>query len=396
MAQPSQKIIIIGGGLGGLALGQGLRRTRIPFTIFERDEAAAFRAQGYRIRINQDGGDALKQLLPPETFNKFEASCSEVLAGGCVLNALTGKEEDTTGGMPPQHGKAWNADRTVLRGVLLTDLGEHVRFGKKFQRYELLEQGVRAYFTDGSSEDGTLLIGVDGTRSVVRQQMLPDSVLLDTEGRAVFGKTPIGPETLDSIPSQLSRGMSLVGEGVGSPMKLLFDIMRFRRDVEIDLPQDYIYWVLVFHRTLIGKLDTESMSYSHAQSVDLADKLTSTWHESVRSILDQQLPEAASTLTFSMTKPPLMQWPADRRIIIMGDAAHAMPPVGGVGANAAFRDAAELLPILERGSNNVELGEFETSMRDRCNKILVQVGSGSARFFGMKPVLELKPVELHV
>lgn len=39
------KVIIVGGGLGGLCLGQGLKKARVPFRIFERDTSANWRGQ---------------------------------------------------------------------------------------------------------------------------------------------------------------------------------------------------------------------------------------------------------------------------------------------------------------------------------------------------------------
>ena len=45
------KILIIGGGLGGLTLAQVLWRNNVPFELFERDHAPAERKQGWAVAL---------------------------------------------------------------------------------------------------------------------------------------------------------------------------------------------------------------------------------------------------------------------------------------------------------------------------------------------------------
>lgn len=76
-------------------------------------------------------------------MEKFEANSAEVKPGARRLDTMTG-ESATTGlsRMPPKTGHVWNADRRVLRNVLLEGLEPYIEFGKELDRYELDETGV--------------------------------------------------------------------------------------------------------------------------------------------------------------------------------------------------------------------------------------------------------------
>jgi len=84
------KVIIIGAGLGGLTFAQGLKKADIPFHVYERDPTSDFRAQGYRIHISLEGGEALKNNLTPELFDLFERTCADMIFGRQLYNAVDG------------------------------------------------------------------------------------------------------------------------------------------------------------------------------------------------------------------------------------------------------------------------------------------------------------------
>src|SRR5512135_3228318 len=68
------RILIIGAGLGGLALAQGLVNAGFNVSVFERDESPTSRPQGYRISIRSLGMTALASLLTPEKMSRLSTA----------------------------------------------------------------------------------------------------------------------------------------------------------------------------------------------------------------------------------------------------------------------------------------------------------------------------------
>lgn len=68
---------IIGAGPGGLCLAQGLRRFGIHATVFERDTTPQARDQGYRLRIDPSGQQALAACLPPAHYRLLCAGSAQ-------------------------------------------------------------------------------------------------------------------------------------------------------------------------------------------------------------------------------------------------------------------------------------------------------------------------------
>ncbi|KIW16447.1 hypothetical protein PV08_06500 [Exophiala spinifera] len=385
-------ILIVGAGLGGLSLAQSLKKDGIAFKIFERDSTASYRAQGYRIRISQH---MLKKLLPQDVFATLEKACPDVVPGGRRIDAITGETHEGAGGPNLKDQHSWNADRTLMRTILMTGLEEHIEFDKKLERYELAGEGVTAYFTDGTSASGRLLIGADGVRSSVRKQLVPDQVILDTQVRAVFGKTPIRDGPL--VPADVDKGITVISEPPPTAaVKLFCDGMRFDRDVDIavKLPEDYIYWVLLFPKTRVSISDQDLLSLDGEKSVQLAQHLTCDWRRSNRAIIDHADTSACAALAFEMAAPEHLGWTPNAKVTLLGDAAHPMVPVGALGANAAFEDAVCLAAVLRGPVNEEALSTYEKDVTTRARAAIEQVLGPGRGLLGMKPIEELKPSSL--
>ncbi len=60
-----RNVVIVGGGIGGLCLAQGLKQAGISVALYERDASADFRGQGYRIHITSRSTCSTSTSPPP-------------------------------------------------------------------------------------------------------------------------------------------------------------------------------------------------------------------------------------------------------------------------------------------------------------------------------------------
>jgi len=403
--------LIIGAGISGLAFAQGLLKAGIPFRIFERDPALNARSQGYRFRIHGSGQAALASLLPPDVYASLEASCAITPPGGIIaggsFDALRdpglGEIPGPYGANPPRPEEVngsveepWNADRGVMRSVLMSNLEPFVDFGREFLGYEITDFGVRVRFRDGGEVDGRLVVGADGTWSRVRQQLVPSFTLLDAEGRVVYGKTAWTPELERTFPKNCLRGLTLIQDRSEElPLSLLLEPMRFKRNEYLgELPEDYVFWLLSSRKDRHTMPDGELLSLSAEGSAALSKRMTADWHPAYKALFDKQDIKKTSTLRIVSAPPKIPYWPTIPQVTLIGDAAHVMSPSAGHGATTALRDAATFAQALaEVGFGKDAIEHYEAAMREYAGARILRSKVGGAWSFGMRPFEQLSLAE---
>jgi 2-polyprenyl-6-methoxyphenol hydroxylase-like FAD-dependent oxidoreductase len=143
-------VLIVGASFGGLALAHGLRRARVSCALYEARCTCTGDRAGSPAAIDAMGVRALRECLPPDVFAALSA----------------------TGADTPRYPSAAPEWRP-LRQRLLTGVQDLVHFGRKFTHYQRRDDGtVTAFFADGVSASGRLLVAADGARSTVRAQYL--------------------------------------------------------------------------------------------------------------------------------------------------------------------------------------------------------------------------------
>ncbi|KAH7382518.1 hypothetical protein DE146DRAFT_230771 [Phaeosphaeria sp. MPI-PUGE-AT-0046c] len=393
-------VIIIGAGIGGLALAQGLRKRGISFSVYERDALLDSRFQGNRIKIAGELRHKLVELLNPEVWAILEETSATTVVGETNLRASDASiTACRRGRLPPGVGPPLTVDRGLLRYALITGIAEHVHFGHQYERYELLEEednsknDVRIFFGNGSVTEGTLLVGVDGARSRVREQLIPGpSYVEDTATCCIWGKSPLSTELQDRFPARHRRWLTIVrdeapltfsiiaGDG---PVTMVLEACHFRnRDIHQHLPEDYVHWGILFHKGLL-RLNDEELDAALQDAPKLALDLTAEWDPSIRSLLELQnktLTVGARILSAPLKIPA---WGTSSAVTVLGDAAHVMSPAGGAGAIAVLNDAYDLAStVKEKGISLGSISEYEERMRAFAEVLLLRTNTAVMQMLG--------------
>jgi 2-polyprenyl-6-methoxyphenol hydroxylase-like FAD-dependent oxidoreductase len=380
-------VLIIGAGIGGLCLAQGLRRRGVSVAVYERDRTPDARLQGYRLSIEPPGSAALHDCLPPGLWQILVATSGDQGERMGVFDERLRQlmEEDAKPDRADPASGSHAISRVTFRQVLLAGLDDVVHFDKEFTRYERSAGGtVTAHFADGTSATGDLLVGADGARSRVRRQLLPDARRIDTPAIGVGGKLPLTSETAQWLPDRITATKNMVLP----PRDFLFTAVFRRREQPADVAarlrdrlaaagldadqlvrdaadNDYIMWAFVAHRRSYPG-GTDGLRGKALREV--VEQRMARWHPALRRLVAESDPGTIEQFDFAAAAP-VKPWP-DSHVTLLGDAIHYMPPVGGMGGNTALQDAQRLCAALEaahRGTSPLAtaLRDYQAEMLDR-------------------------------
>jgi 2-polyprenyl-6-methoxyphenol hydroxylase-like FAD-dependent oxidoreductase len=397
-------VIIIGAGTGGLALAHRLHGAGVEVSVYERDRTRSDGLFGYRVGISPDGSRALAACLPPQLFDTFKKTTAiapqytnfvtEKL--GELFTAGGPEDAEILGPTDPEFAER-SVSRMTLRQILLTGLEEVVHFDRKFERYAHNPDGtVTAYFADGTSATGDVLVGADGTASRVRKQYLPQAKLVETDLFGVTGKLPLNEETRALLTPRMLRGvtMAFAPHGVNTIFHVMeFEWQRGATDPELvkawpgltfDNTRDYVMWGFSSHRRF---LPPDFMELSGPQLHQLVLERTTNWHPNLRKLFE--LADSTSCFPLNIrTSEPVDPWQSTN-VTLIGDAIHTMTPGLGVGANTALRDARILGDNLVRMPSSLDaITDYERQMHGYAWEAVLK---SRARFDGdsmvYKPVI---------
>jgi FAD-dependent urate hydroxylase len=335
----NERVLIIGGGVAGPALGIALRRVGIDAVVYEaspapRDEGGAF------LNLAPNGLNALRTLGLAHLADL--GFCNDRL----VFHTETGRvlADVPVGGV------------TVMRGALSRGLreaaiaaGVRFEFGKVLESVAEREGGVVARFADGSTTSGCALVGADGIHSRTRASFFPDAPPTYTGIINLGGVVRTDLLSTDTAMHMIFGRRGFFGYAVR--------------------PSGETYWFSNFAQA-------EEPARGALEAVDGAAyrQRLLTLHlddpPEVTRILQAVSGPIGAYAVYDMMALP--RW-HHGRVCLIGDSAHAVGPHVGQGASLALEDAFVLAKCLrDLPDPATAFTTFERLRRERVMRVLKQ------------------------
>ena len=328
-----KKVVIAGGGIGGLAAALACARQGLPVQLLER--AAALSEVGAGIQIGPNVtrilqawglGDALAQVAAfPEQLQARDAQTGQVL-GTLPL----GERAQTHYGAP--YATIHRADLQGLLQRAGQGAGVDLRLGQTVQGWQSSETALQVNTVEGLSLQASALIGADGVWSRVRQQLLGDTPARFTGHlayRALVAQADL-PAHLrsDQVTVWMGPRLHVVHYPVRSGQWL--NCVAIVHGAKADPAQD---WDQAGNNQSL-------MQAMGAVGRDLHERLVSVpaWRQ--WALHDRAPVSGAGDMV-------------QGRVALLGDAAHPMRPYLAQGAGMAIEDAQALAQCLSAGNATV-------------------------------------------
>lgn len=341
-------IVIAGAGIGGLALAIALRRKGFAPLVLERRQRGQVGEEGIFLTLAPNGFNALRGL-----------GLAEAVRGKGVVTAgieLHNEDGHRLGLIDyAKHADAFGAPSvTIRRGALGETLleaalaaGVEVRFGAGIDGVSEAAHGVTVS-ASGESVRADILVAADGLRSTVRRLVLPQLPAPVFNGLIGSG----GIVDVPSVPS------------TGGLMKMTFGRQAFFGYIKEG--NGPVYWFDSYtSETEAGRVEDPVAFARLLQNLHRDDPLDN------RAIISAERAVRGAYPDYDI--PTLTQW-FTNRVVLMGDAAHAVTPHSGQGASMALEDALVLAACIEAEATPLDAFRRFEQLRRKRVEAAVELG----------------------
>ena len=343
-----KRVLIAGGGIGGLAAALALLRRGFDVDVYE--QAQEQREIGAGVQLSANGIRVLHELGVHEALRALacEATGKEVRLWN---SGQTWKLFDLGAVSVERYGFPYYL---VYRPDLLAVLADGVQREKpdaihlnaKCTGFEQSARGVTLRFGGGEAR-GDVLIGADGVHSRIREALFGPDRPQFTGFVSWRGTIPMG-----NLPGHLRRlvGTNLIGPG---SHVVHYPVHR----------GEYINFIGTVERD-----DWRVESWTARGTREECHADFQGWHEDIHRMIDG----IATPYKWALVgRAPMEQW-SSGRVTLLGDACHPMLPAYAQGANMALEDGYILARALAGAGGDVEqaLLRYENARKERTTKVV--------------------------
>jgi 2-polyprenyl-6-methoxyphenol hydroxylase-like FAD-dependent oxidoreductase len=346
-AYPARRALVIGGSLGGLFVGNLLRRIGWNVDIYERSADD----------IDSRGGGIVLQPDVVKVFQRTGVNLGAIELGVGSVHRTVFQPDGSIRSkhFSPQTQTSWSLIYTTLKAAF----GDaHYHQAKTLTRIEQNPQAgtVTAHFADGSRETGDLLVGADGGNSVVRQQFWPD--MFPTYAGYLAWRGLVPEEAMPPTARETLHGDFGFANNTGSHI-LGYLVPGEHNDVRQGHRLYNWVWYRVADERLLGEIMTDREGHRRGYSVPegmLDQRWIAHLHRDAQALLPPPFREIVKA-----TAQPFAQAIRDLasdhmvtgRIVILGDAASIPRPHTAASTSKAAANALMLADALQASPDEV-------------------------------------------
>ena len=357
------RVLIAGGGIGGLATALTLHQIGVPCAVFEA--VREMKPLGVGINLQPNAVRELYDLgITQAELDRVGVPAKEWALVGLNGNDIYSEPRGVDAGYNwPQYAVHRGQFHMLLYDAVVARLGsDAVKLGARVTGYRKTERGVTAMIehADGttSQEEGALLIGADGIHSAVRAQMHPDQPPIHWGGAVMWRGT--------ALAKPIRTAASFVGLGTHRQRVVFYPISH--PDPATGLATiNWIAEVTLDH----SEGWKQSGWFRQVPTSDFAHHFDN-W---IWDWLDVPAMIRASGSAFEnpmIDRDPVSTW-QDGPVALLGDAAHAMYPTGSNGASQAIVDARVLgAAMVEQGATPAAFAAYDTALCGPISQLILR------------------------
>jgi len=347
MPKRGERVLIAGGGIGGLAASIALGRRGIETETLERSRFTEETGAGIQLGPNATRALAalgVLDVIEPQAFRPEAILIYDGISGRRLSSVPLGKHAEQRYGAP--YLTLHRADlHAGLRAVAQSLAPAVLRPGFELTAVDAQGGDVVARAVDGSEAKGASLIGADGLWSTVRPLISPAASLRFTGATAWRARLPRG-----SLSSPFDA--PVVGLWLGPGCHLVHYPVRGGEELNI---------------VAVTEGGAERQGWNQTGAVETLLASFTRWTKDSKSLLER----AANWRSWSLYRlSPLRSWSAGR-IALLGDAAHPVLPHLAQGAALAIEDAVTLAACIEAcpGDPPTAFRRYEGLRRPRVARV---------------------------